>query len=342
MEKRQEKQQQQYLRWQPLLLLSGLGVLLWLGRSALQAFVIQLGAAALLMLLCLPLCRLLERRLTPSLAAALSLLGLGAASVLLALLITPPLVKQIRQLTEAIPALLQWGQHQYTRFSGWLSDHGFSLSSVWSGVFTRLGESAGDMVSALAGMITTAVQGLSKVLLSPLIAFYFLRDRAKIASWLSLLLPVRCRARAVRSVREMRRETAGFLRGQLLLSLAVGALTALALLLTGTPGWLLLGALMGIMELIPYLGPLLAGVPAVLLALQGGWIRALWTLAALLAVQQAETTLLSPRLLSGATQLHPLVVLLSISAGGMLFGTPGMLLAVPVVVSLRGAVRGWR
>ena len=80
----------------------------------------------------------------------------------------------------------------------------------------------------------------------------------------------------------------------------------------------------------------------VLLALSGGWSRALWTLAVLVGVQQLEGGFLSPRMLSGATKLSPLTVLLSISAGGVLGGTRGMLLALPVVVSLRGAARAWR
>ena len=103
-----------------------------------------------------------------------------------------------------------------------------------------------------------------------------------------------------------------------------------------------LGMVDGIMELIPYIGPIIAGIPAVLLALSGGWSRALWTLAVLVGVQQLEGGFLSPRMLSGATKLSPLTVLLSISAGGVLGGTWGMLLALPVVVSLRGAVRAWR
>ena len=105
---------------------------------------------------------------------------------------------------------------------------------------------------------------------------------------------------------------------------------------------LLLGLLMGVMELVPYIGPVLAGIPAVLMALQSGWTQALWTLLVLWTVQQVEGSFLSPRLLSGATRLHPLTVLLAISAGGIFSGTLGMLLALPVVVSVRGAMRGLR
>ena len=122
----------------------------------------------------------------------------------------------------------------------------------------------------------------------------------------------------------------------------VAAMTALALLLTRTPGALLLGLFMGVMELIPYIGPFIAGVPAVLLALQSGWTAALWTLLAICLVQQVEANLLSPRLLSGATRLHPLAVLLAIAFGGMAGGVVGMMAALPLVVCVRGAVRGWR
>ena len=173
-------------------------------------------------------------------------------------------------------------------------------------------------------------------------SFYLLRDRRRIASWLTLLLPVKHRARGVRAAREMKRETAAFLRGQLILCAAVGSMTAAALALLRVPGWLLLGVLMGVLELVPYIGPVIAGVPAVLLALQAGWMRALWTLAALLVIQEAEGAVLSPRLVGDATALHPLAVLLLISAGGMLGGALGMVTVIPAVVSLRGALRGWR
>lgn len=328
--------------WRSFFFAAAAGGAVYSLRHVIRALAVQLGAAALLMALCLPLCRILERRMTPGWAALFSLLtwmlGTGTA-VLLAL---PPVLRQLSQLAEVTPVMVTWIQEKYAEAQGWLAQRGVNLSMVLDGMIPQLGQKAGAILSSLAGMATGILQRLGKVLLAPLISFYFLRDRKLITRWLTLILPVQYRTRAVRAAREMRRETVGFLRGQLMLSLAVGGMTALALLLTNTPGWLLLGLLMGVMELVPYIGPLLAGIPAVLLALQGGWIRALWTLGALLLVQQAESTFLSPRFLSGATQLHPLVVLLAVSAGGMVAGAWGMLLVIPAMVSVRGAVRGWR
>ena len=329
-------------RWRlPVLLALG-ALAAYLLRGVLLALGIQLAAAALLMMLALPLCRMLERRVPPSAAAALSLLLLGAGAAVLLFLLLPPLIRQVQQLIGDLPAMVAWAKAQWQRVTAFLQAHGLDIAPVRDELFTQFSIRAGDLVSRLVSAITRLVGSVSRVLLVPLLAFYLLRDRKRIATLLTLLLPVDFRARGVRAAREMRRETVAFLRGQLLLSLAVGVLTALGLLLTGTPGWLLLGLLMGVMELIPYIGPVLAGIPAVLFALQNGWISALWTLAVLFGVQQLEGTFLSPRLVANSTQLHPMTVLLLISAGGMLGGAPGMVLIVPIVVSVRGVLRGLR
>ena len=311
-------------------------------RRVLAALLWQLLAGYTLMALALPLCRLLEKRFSATAAASLSFAGLAVLGLGVLLLLIPPLIRQLRQVSDMFPAVMAWGQGVWSRAQALLREKGIDLTPVRDGLFAQLTQRAGAVMSGAAQAAGQAVQSVSKLFLAPLLAFYLLRDRRRIASSLTLLLPVRHRARAVRAAREMRRETANFLRGQLLLSAFVGVLTAVGLLLTGTQGWLVLGLLMGVMELVPYIGPVIAGIPAVLLALQGGMARALWALGVLVAVQQLEGGLLSPRLLSGATKLHPVWVLLAISAGGMLGGAMGMLLALPVVVSLRGALRGLR
>ncbi len=318
------------------------GVAAFLLRDVIRALGMQVLAASVLMLLALPLCRQLEKRLPAGAAAALSLAALILVTLALLLALIPPVVRQMQTLAVSLPALLETLRGLLSRASGWLTGRGIDLTALRDGLFSQVSGAAGNLVTRAMGIATGIVGSLSKVFLSPLMAFYLLRDRRKITVWLTLLLPVDSRARGVRAAREMKRETAAFLRGQLLLSLVVGGLTALALLLTGTPAWLLLGVLMGVMELVPYIGPVIAGAPAVLLALQGGWARALWTLAALVVVQELEGAVLSPRLVGGATDLHPLTALLVVSAGGMVAGALGMVLAIPLVVSIRGAIRGWR
>lgn len=329
----------QWRSWLPWVL--GVAAVLLL-RRVLANLAVQLLAAYLLMALALPLCRLLERRLAPSLAAALSFAGVSLAALGGVVLLIPPLLRQFRQLGEVLPSLLQWGEEQLRYVQQFLQEKGMDAEPVRQEVFTRLGQQAGVWAAAAAQGVKQAAQSAGRLFLAPLLAFYLLRDRRRISSMLALLVPVAYRSRAVRAAREMRRETVNFLRGQLLLSAAVGMLTGVGLLAAGTPCALALGLLMGVMELIPYVGPVLAGGLAVLLALQGGIVRALWALGVVLLVQQADSSLLSPRLLSGATNMHPLWVLLLISAGGMLGGALGMMAVLPLAVSIRGAVRGWR
>ena len=325
-----------------LLALAAALTLLFLLRSVWIALAAQLFWAYLLMGAALPLCRLLERRLSPSLAAtgAFALLALLGAGLLL--LFAPALVRQFEQLGQALPVIVASLDELFSRAQQTLAERGIQLAPIREEVLHQLQQTAAQLLPRAANTLRGAATAMSPVTLAPLLAFYLLRDRRRISANLTLLAPVKYRRAVVLAAREMRRETAGFLRGQLLLSGMVGLLTGLGLLLVGTPGWLVLGVLMGIMELIPYIGPIIAGIPAVLLALSGGWSRALWTLAVLVGVQQLEGGFLSPRMLSGATKLSPLTVLLSISAGGVLGGTRGMLLALPVVVSLRGAARAWR
>lgn len=325
-----------------LLILGSAAIAAFLLRNVLWALGMQVAGAAVMMALALPLCRALEKRLPAPAAAALSLLALAGAVAAAAVLVLPPVIRQVEQLAEDIPGALAWAQVQWEAVSRWLAAKGVDIAPMRDELFQQVSSRAGALVSGMLSLLSRLAGGLTRLLLSPLLAFYLLRDRRRISAMLMLALPVEHRARGVRAAREMRRETAAFLRGQLLISLAVAALTAFGLLLTGTPGWLLLGALMGVMELVPYIGPVIAAVPALLLALQGGWMRALWTLAVLVLVQQAEGLVLSPRLLAGATRLHPMAVLLLVSAGGMLAGAWGMLLVIPAVVSVRGALRGWR
>ena len=103
--------------------------------------------------------------------------------------------------------------------------------------------------------------------------------------------------------------------------------------------FLLLGIVMGVCDLIPYVGPYLGGIPIVLFSLPQGLYTVLWAVVAVVAVQQAESMFLSPQLMSGVTGLHPAYVLLLLSAGGLLGGIAGMLLSLPLYVCARGAVR---
>ena len=326
-------------RWQYTAGLLLAALLVWQRALAWRA-VQQLFFGMLLALAVLPLMKRLERRMKAGLAATISMSALSAALILALLLLAPPVVAQGRQLAALVPALARRAGEWAQAAQDWLQKSGLPVSDELKQSLLQKGEEAlSGVAPAMLKRMSELADGIGLWLLAPLFAFYFLRDRERIGAWLLALVPAPKRELTVRLLGEMRRETAGYLRGQLLISCAVGALTALGLLLCGVPAWLLLGLVMGVLELIPYAGPILGGAMVLLFSLQEGLSRTLWAMGVVVAVQQLEGGMLSPQLMSGATRLHPVAVLLCVMLGGAAAGVAGVLLSIPLALCARAALR---
>ncbi|NLV58140.1 MAG: AI-2E family transporter [Clostridiales bacterium] len=325
--------------WQGCLLAALALTAVW-ARALLWQAVLQLFFGMLTAMAALPVMRFLEKRLPPSLSASLSMLTISVTFLGALILLVPFVLEQARQLMGMLP--LFYGQiiHWMQRGEIWLAENGVQFGDGLKASLLAKGQTLlGDVLPATMARAGNLLDGLGKLLLAPAFAFYFLRDRKRIGSWLLLTLPVSIREVAVRILREIRRELAGFLRGQLMISAAVSILTSLGLLLVGLPNWVLLGMVMGILELIPYLGPFFGGILVVLFALQGGLAQTLWALGVVIVVQQLEGSMLSPKLMSDATRLHPVLVLLAVMVGGLAGGVMGILIALPAVLCARAALR---
>jgi len=123
---------------------------------------------------------------------------------------------------------------------------------------------------------------------------------------------------------------ASFIRGQLLVALIIGVISSIALYMVGLDYAVLIGMFAGLCNIIPYFGPILGSVVAVIVALIGGSpMKAVIAVAALVVVQQLDGNIISPKIVGDSVGLHPVFIMLSIIIGGSLFGLVGMLLAVP-------------
>ena len=311
------------LMWRPL---SGL---LW-----------QLALALLLAALALPLCRKMEKRLSRPWAAGCAAGTLTVGILGLLSLAVPAVIAQIGLVISQAPQLLDALEALWNDIVSrkWVGRLGLDPDTPrqWIGMLS--GWIANSLPRWIAG-IGAGVNALSQAVLSPILAFYFLRDRDLFSFRFSLLIPARHRRQVLTALQEMRKEAGGYLRGQALVALAVALLTSAGLFLVGTPAWLLLGLLMGLCEFIPYIGPLIGGVPIALFSLPQGIGTTLWALGVTVLVQQIEGYILSPRLMGSALGLHPVSVLALLSVGGSLGGLAGMIAALPVFVCLRGAYR---
>lgn len=323
-----------------LLCLAAAAAAAFLLRKSLSLLLFQAGLAALLAWAASPLCKRLERRFPPGAAALISLMIFLATVLLFLTLLIPRLIAQITQALSAVPQLIGILQNALANITS------SALFSSLSGYISPSGDllqKASDLVLSviprLAQWLGRLANRLLRAFLAPALAYYFLRDRESFCFQLSLLIPLNLRKPALLALKDMRRDVAAYFRGQLLVGASVAALTALGLFIIGTPSALALGLLMGVCDLIPYVGPWLGAVPIVLFSLPQGIYAVLWALAVVVIVQQTESLFLSPHFMAGATGLHPAYVLLLLSFGGLIGGLGGMLLSLPLFICLRGAAR---
>jgi predicted PurR-regulated permease PerM len=190
----------------------------------------------------------------------------------------------------------------------------------------------GSSFSAFGKTILSIGSGIADVLVV-IVAGIFLatQPRFYLTGAVKLIPPTK-RALALESIMESEQALRLWLRGQLIAMIVVGLLTGLGLWALGMPSALTLGLLAGILEFIPFAGPILSAVPAILLALAVSPEIALWVLLLYFAVQQFEGYVLTPLVQQYAVDLPGVVLLFSLIAFGALFGTLGVILAAPLTV----------
>ncbi|HYN89950.1 MAG TPA: AI-2E family transporter [Ardenticatenaceae bacterium] len=198
-------------------------------------------------------------------------------------------------------------------------------------------------VDLFFGVATTFVASLFWLVFILVISFYLVRDAAAVRAYLLGLVPPAYMNDATVLIGRINSIWHSFLRGQVVLSIVIGTAVTLALLILGVPNALLLGLLAGILEMIPNVGPFIAMVPALLIALFNGstnWelsngLFALLVIGTYTLIQQVENNYLVPRIIGRSVHLHPVVILLGAIAGASIGGILGIFLAAPVLASLR-------
>lgn len=272
--------------------------------------------------------RLRRARLPDALAALLAIvLGVGLVAGLLGAMV-PVVANQV-------PALVESATEGIADVEAWLDTEPFGIEV---GGLTDLAEAAQQQVGDLgayagqaAGAAYAAFEVLVGLLLLFVVLFFYLKDGRRLRDGLVATVPARGRART-RQALDRAWDTLGkYFRGQLLVALVDAVFIGIGLVVLGVPLALPLAVLIFFGGLFPIVGAVTTGALAVLVALaDGGFGTGLAVLALVLVVQQLEGNVLEPLILGRAIRLHPLVVLLSITAGSLLLGILGAFLAVPV------------
>jgi len=279
----------------------------------------------------LPAARWGDRHRIPRLAMVVAIyLGALLVVVLLGRFLVPALVEQGTQLARQLPTHLEnvkaWAAHVVAWGARW--EIPMPAIPAGSEGLAGIGKTMlENTLRATAGVIG-AVVGFFLVIV---LAAYLVMDAEHIGRSLAALLPIVHRERAAALAGSVLVVMGGYVRGQMMVSLCIGAVIAAGLALLGVPSWLLIGGIAAALNVVPFLGSPAAAVLGLLSAVNVSPTLALWTALLFWGANLLEAKLLIPHFVGRATGLHPVAVLLGILAGAQLAGLVGALVAIPLL-----------
>lgn len=295
-------------------------------------------AIAIIYLLNPVVTRLHARGVARWLGSCLSYIVLMGVLTLVGFLVIPSITEQASQLTDDFPTIYE---DLITDLQSFADDLGFSDLDLPS--YDELQDDlSGDggffdgQIGRITDLTLSVLEAVFLLLLAPVIAFYLLIDLPKVRAKVVALVPDRHRVEVTYVARELGLAVGGFLRGQLLVALIVGVMTSFGFWLVGLPFWLLIGMIAGFLNIIPFVGPWVGGTLGVMVALATRDLQtAAWAGLVALIVQQIDNHFVSPTVLRATVRIHPAMIILGLVLGASLGGFWGVVLAVPVMSSVK-------
>ena len=315
--------------------------------------------AALIALLLNPLVRSLERlRIPRGFSIAIVYLSFAAALVAVVVAVSVIVIDRTQSAGNRIDNYLttESGRPQQTGFERdvdrlqlWLDTHHLEHVDVKK-QGTDFAQSikgkdvekyTTDVIDFLRGAAISIFQLIFALVLILVVSIYMLLDMSRLRAGIDRRFPPMPSKPGL--IVQMERAVAGYVRGQVLLSLIIGTSAGIGMWVLGTVGLVpgadkyavLFGAWVAVMELIPYLGPWLGAIPPIIYALVVHPISAVWVALLFLGIHQIEGHIVVPNVMGSALRLHPLLVIFGLLAGGELYGLPGILVALPFLAVMR-------
>ena len=340
-------------RWIQLVALPLLVLGLWAVAVAAGPVLLIFTVAGILALILHPVVRSIERARVPrGLAVATVYVGFWAVVIGGAILLVNPIGDQIADFRADVPGYIDSANEGLQDLQGWLDDRGIDvqitsegekgLSELERNVLNR----SGDVVGWTRDLVELVVAGLFALILIIVISVYMLLYARPIGDLTRRVMPPSDGTPDDDFPTRVERSVAGYVRGQILFSAIMGTSATIALWIVGTIGIfeegrtyaVFFGVFYGLMELIPYVGPVLGALPAVLVALFQDPLTAIWVILLFVALQQLEGHVVAPLVFGRALRINPLLVIFALLFGGHLYGVIGALVALPVAATLRETI----
>jgi len=306
---------------------------------------LPIAFAAGLVFLLEPMVRVFQRMRIPRiLAVFLAFLVVIALILAVVALIRPTIRAQAEELGKQLPDLylsgIDWAREAGAKLGvnvdeilsqqaieDWLNDP--ANQETVQNLLLGFGAGAGQVIRGVTEAIAVLV-------LAPVLAFYILIDLERFKANSLGITPPRHREETAFVAGEVSTAMGSFVRGQLLVSVIVGIASSLGMWLIDLPFWLIIGILAGFLNLIPFLGPVVGGALAALVALLNGDLsQAIWAVLIFVGIQQVDNHVITPLVQRARVNLSPLVIILALIIGGSVAGLLGVLVAVPMTAAIR-------
>jgi putative heme transporter len=339
-------------RWVQMVMLP-LGLLaLWALARAAGNILLVLIVAAIVALMLAPLVRRLERHMPRGLAIGIVYVGFFLSVAVVGFLLANPVASQITTFEHNLPSIARDANHQLTHFQAWLNRHGINVH------IQHQGQTALDTLQKYVSARSSTIVNFSRDLLSGIVTVSFDLVLILVLSIYLLLYGKQIGELARRVMPPgdgtpsddypllVQHAVSGYVRGQLLFSLIMGASATVILTVMGLVGifpagetyGVFFGAFYGLMEFIPYIGPIIGPIPAILVGLFQNPISAVWLILAFIALQQLEGHVVAPQVFGISLRINPILIILALLIGYQIYGIVGALVALPVAAVVRQTV----
>jgi predicted PurR-regulated permease PerM len=278
-----------------------------------------------------------SKKIPRLLSVTLVFLGLLLMVVIFSVVVFPPLVGQMQQLAVELPV----------KFKDWLNNYETQNTIIlirdWlvnTGLIDSVGkalEIASNQISNISSVVISqtygVISGLIGLTVVIVLTFYLLLEDEIVKQFLMAILPSKNQVVTLTILNKASIKAGHWLHGQLIVSTVIGLLSFVGFLILGIKFPLVLAICAGTFSIIPYIGPTLGALPALIVAVtQGPWM-VVGVLIVTVAVQQLEGTFITPRIMGKMMGLSPVSIIVSILIGGTLAGIWGVILAIPVAAS---------
>lgn len=250
----------------------------------------------------------------------------------------PQILNQFKELNENIPYLMN-------KYRDWINEIDYRTEHFPDGIHQRIEQGLerietgfDQFISTLGTIVKNLLNYLILFAIIPLIVFYMLKDIILFKKAVWYMTPRKWRRPGIQLLKQIDESLGNYIRGQLFVCLLIGVAASVSLWIAGINYPLILGVIIGVTNIIPYFGPIIGAIPAIIVATTISGKMVLIVIIIILLLQFLEGNILGPLIVGKSLHMHPVVIIIALLVGEEIAGIVGMILAVPVLAILKEIV----